>query len=432
MNHCKPLIGINADHRAASKDSPAFSFLCAGYYDAVVKAGGVPLLIPPLADEADIGRVLDVLEGVVLVGGADLDPRIDGFMLHPSMRLLDRRREEFDRTLDAADRRAPPAGLRHRLRHAVVERLAGRKPLPAHRRGPARALPHADAIDPAHRHALEVEPGSLMERVYGEGEIRVNSMHHMAIDEVAPGFAVTARCPDGVVEAIESTMDDWFALGTQFHPRERIGLGLTCGSSRNSSAASPAASPRCPWRPENDFRSPFSMLRARARIAAGWSAFRSRLAAAEVAAAAVSVTGRGLCAGRGSRRRRRGDSQGNCHPASPGGRRRFVLGRFAGQGTGPTGRDHRRLDRRAAGRGRTGGDRVLAAGLHDPGFWGHAQGDVLGYSGWCDAARVAELTGLNVLDAFPARPGPGRTGRAAHRRCPSGCCCAIAIAAAPC
>ena len=45
-----------------------------------------------------------------------------------------------------------------------------------------------DPLDPTHRHALEVVPGSLMERVYGEGEIRVNSMHHMAIDEVAPGF----------------------------------------------------------------------------------------------------------------------------------------------------------------------------------------------------------------------------------------------------
>ena len=57
-----------------------------------------------------------------------------------------------------------------------------------------------------------------MERVYGEGEIRVNSMHHMAVDEVAPGFVVTARCPDGVVEAIESETPDWFAFGTQFHP----------------------------------------------------------------------------------------------------------------------------------------------------------------------------------------------------------------------
>ena len=81
-----------------------------------------------------------------------------------------------------------------------------------------RAIPHQDTMDSSHRHALIVEPGSLMERVYGEGEIRVNSMHHMAIDDVAPGFAVTARCPDGIVEAIESVMEDWFAFGTQFHP----------------------------------------------------------------------------------------------------------------------------------------------------------------------------------------------------------------------
>ena len=64
-----------------------------------------------------------------------------------------------------------------------------------------------------------------MERVYGEGEIRVNSMHHMAIDEVASGFAVTARCPDGVVEAIEST-SDWFVVGTPVPSAGRLGLGL--------------------------------------------------------------------------------------------------------------------------------------------------------------------------------------------------------------
>jgi putative glutamine amidotransferase len=80
------------------------------------------------------------------------------------------------------------------------------------------AIPHKDLQDPGHRHSLEVTPGTLMERVFGDGEIRVNSMHHMAIDEVAPGFVVTARCPDGVIEAIESEMPDWFAIGTQFHP----------------------------------------------------------------------------------------------------------------------------------------------------------------------------------------------------------------------
>ena len=81
-----------------------------------------------------------------------------------------------------------------------------------------KAIPHKDTLDAAHRHGLEVVPGTLMERVFGDGEIRVNSMHHMAIDELAPGLQVSARSPDGVIEAFESTMDDWWILGTQFHP----------------------------------------------------------------------------------------------------------------------------------------------------------------------------------------------------------------------
>lgn len=218
MKKQKPLIGLNADYRAAKKDSPAFSFICAGYYDSIVRAGGVPLVVPPLADDADLNRLLDLLDGVVLVGGADLDPRRDGFMLHPSIRMLDPRRETFDRRLMkmVSDRRLPVFGIG-----------LGMQLLNLHEGGNLyfhipedlpKALPHRDSLDAAHRHALEVVPGTLMERVYGEGEIRVNSLHHMAIDEVAPGFMVTARCPDGVIEAIESTRDDWFAMGTQFHP----------------------------------------------------------------------------------------------------------------------------------------------------------------------------------------------------------------------
>ncbi|MCL4190357.1 MAG: gamma-glutamyl-gamma-aminobutyrate hydrolase family protein [Thermoguttaceae bacterium] len=214
----KPIIGVNADYRSARKDAPAFSYLCAGYFDALTKAGAIPLVIPPIMDEDDIDRVLDLLDGVVLVGGADLDPRRDGFMLHPSVRLLDERRETFDRMLVRliAQRRLPVFGIGVGMQLLNVSQ-GGNLHLHLPEDLP-RSLPHVDSLDPAHRHALEVEPGSLMERVYGEGEIRVNSMHHMAIDEVAPGFAVTARCPDGIVEAIESTQDDWFALGTQFHP----------------------------------------------------------------------------------------------------------------------------------------------------------------------------------------------------------------------
>lgn len=214
----KPLIGLNADYRSAKKDSPAFSYLCAGYYDSIAATGGIPVIVPPLENADDLNRVLDTLQGFVLVGGADLDPRRDGFMLHPTIRLMEARREAFDRMLvrEIAERRLPVFGIGVGMQLLNLSQggnlfLHISEDLPE-------AIPHKDPQDPAHRHGLEVTPGSLMERVYGDGEIRVNSMHHMAIDDVAPGFAVTARCPDGVIEAIESELHDWFAIGTQFHP----------------------------------------------------------------------------------------------------------------------------------------------------------------------------------------------------------------------
>lgn len=213
----KPLIGLNADYRAAKKDAPAFTFVCAGYYDSIVEAGGIPLVLPPVDSDDDLKRLMDLLDGMVMVGGADLDPRRDGYMLHPSVRPLDQRREMFDRRLMnmIAKRRMPVFGIGVGMQLLNVAQggtllLHIPEDLP-------KALPHKDPLDPSHRHGLEVVPGSLMERVYGDGEIRVNSVHHMAIDDVAPGFSVTARCPDGVVEAIESTTD-WLAFGTQFHP----------------------------------------------------------------------------------------------------------------------------------------------------------------------------------------------------------------------
>lgn len=218
MHFQKPLIGLNADFRGAKKDSAAFSYVGAGYYDSIVAAGGIPVILPPMDDIEDTARVLDMLQGFVMVGGCDLDPRRDGFMLHPSVRLLESRREIFDRKLIRliADRRLPFFGIGVGMQLLNVSQ-GGNLFLHIPEDMP-HAIPHKDLQDSGHRHGLEVTSGSLMERVYGDGEIRVNSMHHMAVDELAPGFAVTARCPDGVAEAIESQMDDWFALGTQFHP----------------------------------------------------------------------------------------------------------------------------------------------------------------------------------------------------------------------
>jgi putative glutamine amidotransferase len=229
--HAKPLIGLNADFRNAQRgkegrENPAFSFVAAGYYDAIVKSGGIPLIVPPLENDEDVARILDVVDGMVLVGGADLDPRRDGFMMHPAVRLMDERREDFDRRLmeQIASRKLPVLGIGAGMQLLNVT-LGGNLFLHLPEDNP-RALPHKDLTDPHHRHALDVVPGTLMDRVYGEGELRVNSYHHMACDEIPTGFVVSARCPDGVVEAIESIRPDWWAVGVQFHPESSSASAL--------------------------------------------------------------------------------------------------------------------------------------------------------------------------------------------------------------
>ena len=214
----KPLIGINSDYRAANKERPAYAVVSGGYFDCIMEAGGIPIIVPPLTEDDDIDAILDNLQGFVLVGGPDLDPQRDGFMRHPTVRPMESRREDFDRMLipHIAERRMPLFGIGVGMQLINVSQ-GGNLFLHIPEDIP-RALPHKDQLDLNHRHGLEVESNSLMERVYGDGEVRVNSMHHMSIDELAPGFAVTARSPDGIVEAIESQMEDWFAIGTQFHP----------------------------------------------------------------------------------------------------------------------------------------------------------------------------------------------------------------------
>ena len=222
----KPLIGLNADYKKTAKGNQAFSYIASDYYDAISEVGGLPIILPPQKEVGDLDQLLDSLDGLMLIGGADLDPTRDGWMLHSSVRTMETRRENFDRLLakKAAERRLPIFGIGAGMQLLNVS-MGGNLFLHIPEDFPS-ALPHLDPIDPAHRHGLEIAPKSLMERVYGEGELRVNSMHHMAIDEVAPNFRVTARCPDGIVEAIESSTEDWFAIGTQFHPEASTASAL--------------------------------------------------------------------------------------------------------------------------------------------------------------------------------------------------------------
>lgn len=222
----RPLIGLNADYRAAAHNQPAFSYVAAGYYDAIAAAGGIPVILPPTDDDSALAAILERVDGFVLIGGADLDPRNDGYMLHASVKPMEARRERFDRRLmhELFERRIATFGVGAGMQ--LMNVVCGGNLFLHIPEDLPEALPHRDAHDPNHRHSLVVESDSLIGRVYGEGEIRVTSRHHMAIDQVAQGFRVTARCQDGVIEAIESEMIDWFALGTQFHPESSAASAL--------------------------------------------------------------------------------------------------------------------------------------------------------------------------------------------------------------
>lgn len=212
------MIGLNADFANASGEKPGFAYVAAGYFDAITSAGGIPIILPPINDDDDLKVLVKQVDGLVFVGGADLDPRRDGWMLHTTTRPLASRRELFDRRLAriAADYRIPVLGIGAGMQLLNVS-LGGNLLLHIPEDRP-NALPHHDPSNPAHRHALEVAPGSIIEQAFGNRLVRVNSMHHMAVDEVAPGFEVTGWSPDGIVEVIESRISDWFAIGTQFHP----------------------------------------------------------------------------------------------------------------------------------------------------------------------------------------------------------------------
>lgn len=223
----KPVVAINADFRPAKKESVPFSWIHAGYYDNVSAAGAIPFLVPPLAEDDDLRALLENVDGIVLTGcKLDLEPTRLGFEPHPATRAMPARREDFDRRL---------ARLAYEMKIPTLAVGAGMQTLNVICGGSLfqhvtedvfKALHHRDAVEACLRHVIEIVPGTKMDQIYGPGEIRVNSDHHMAIDQLASTFRVSATALDGVVEAYESIDENWWCLGVQFHPESSSASAL--------------------------------------------------------------------------------------------------------------------------------------------------------------------------------------------------------------
>jgi putative glutamine amidotransferase len=222
----RPLIGINADFLAAGKQTRAVARLHAGYFDAVMAGGGLPIILPPLGAKNELDSLLDLLDGFILSGGLDMDPRRQGRMTHQALKPMAARREENDQILIKLllQRRLPLLGIGLGMQQINLA-LGGSLFLHLPEDLP-HSMPHLDPMGGAHRHIVNLEAGTQLEEIYGEGELRVNSSHHQAIREVAEGLRIGARAPDGVIEAVESEDPDWFFIGVQWHPESETASAL--------------------------------------------------------------------------------------------------------------------------------------------------------------------------------------------------------------
>jgi putative glutamine amidotransferase len=227
MGHqTRPFIGINADFVSAGKVTRAHARLCAGYFDAVMAAGGLPVIIPPLGKETEIHAVLERLDGVILSGGLDLDPRRQQMPSHPAVQPMSERREESDRVLVRCilERQTPVLAIGVGMQQLNLQ-CGGSLYLHLPEDLP-RALPHRDLTGGPHRHAVLLEPNTRIDEIYGGGEIRVNSDHHQAVRQVGAKVRVGALAPDGIIEAIEAVDPNWFCVGVQWHPESETASAL--------------------------------------------------------------------------------------------------------------------------------------------------------------------------------------------------------------
>ena len=196
------------------------------YADAFARAGNTPLVLPAETNRAVVARMLASVDVLLLCGGEDVDP--SRYKTKPSPRLgeVNLRRDDWEFLLldEAVKRRLPVIGI-----------CRGCQLINVYFGGTLwQDLPSERPSDIAHRgkgacHDIQIVAGSRLARSLGVEGIQVNSSHHQAVKDLAPGFRAVAVAPDGVVEAIES--DVLPIVAVQFHP-ERLVVSKDCSEFR--------------------------------------------------------------------------------------------------------------------------------------------------------------------------------------------------------
>ena len=223
-----PAVAVTAPRRLV--DGRERVTLNAAYVRALESAGLVPLAVPTMLTPEHASAALNAVRGLVLTGGEDVAPDRYGATPHPRL-------GDVDPSRDAAEVALIDAARQHRLPILAICRgiqilnvaLGGTlyQDLESERPGP---VPHSDETS---RHAVRVEAGSLLERTLGARSASVNSRHHQAIRDLAPGLKAVAWAEDGVIEGAEpkNANEPWI-VAVQWHPEDLTERALFQGFAR--------------------------------------------------------------------------------------------------------------------------------------------------------------------------------------------------------
>jgi putative glutamine amidotransferase len=213
MSHTKllPLIGITTYGRNEKNEY----HLYAAYVDAVRRAGGVPILLPP--GEPHLDRLLERMDGLIFTGGGDIEPEHYEGDDHPTIDRIDPERDAFE--LDLARRAIQTdlalLGICRGLQ--ILSVVSGGRLLPHVPDAFGRETLHREEPPRPTRHSVRVVSGSLLSQIVQSPELEVVSWHHQAVPTIPPGWQATAFAPDGLIEALEHERHPW-AIAVQWHP----------------------------------------------------------------------------------------------------------------------------------------------------------------------------------------------------------------------
>jgi putative glutamine amidotransferase len=210
----RPIIGITSDVRP---DRRTMIFLFEEYAHAIESSGGLPLQIPPFEDASLIPQVLAAIDGLVIVGGEDIDPREYGEDPLPTHQPVPQARYAFDRALaqQVLAGAMPALGICYGCQLlAVVSGGSLIQDIPVQI---GSGVSHSGRYPDLPMHAVDIARGSKLASIVGAERIEVNSAHHQAPRRLGPGLVECARAPDGVIEAFEGT-GGRFLLGIEWHP----------------------------------------------------------------------------------------------------------------------------------------------------------------------------------------------------------------------